>query len=77
MVYLDTTDNKYKVKLWKYDKMNKTYEEVAFEVLTDTEKMAWNEKAKKEKGYAGLGRNVFIATNQKLLSNNQNPLRMP
>jgi hypothetical protein len=77
MVYTDTTDNKKKVKLWKYDKMAKTYLEVAFEILTDDEKMAWSTKAKKEKGYTGLGRNIFIAINQKALSNNNDPLRMP
>jgi alkyl hydroperoxide reductase subunit AhpC len=77
MVYTDTTDNKQKVKLWKYDKTQKTYTEVAFEILSDTEKQAWSNKAKKEKGYSGLGRNIFIAVNQKLLSKNNDAVRMP
>jgi hypothetical protein len=75
LVYQDTTDNKMKVKLWKYDKVAKTYTEIPFEVLSDTEKEAWKNYAMKTKGYKGLARNMFIAANQKLLSNNQNPIR--
>jgi hypothetical protein len=77
MVYTDTTDNKQKVKLWKYDKTAKTYAEVPFEILTADEKTKWEDYSMKTKGYKALARNLFIAKNQKQLSNNLDAVRLP
>lgn len=77
LVYTDSNDNKKKVKLRKYDKTTKTYSEVAVEILTADEKTAWENYSMKVKGYKALARNLFIAQNQKALSNNGEPIRMP
>ncbi len=77
MVYTDT-DGKNKVKLWKYDPMSNNYEEVPFEVLSDTEKQAWEsyttQQLRKPMAFARL---TFIGMNTKRLMENQDPIRTP
>ncbi|MGC9006749.1 MAG: hypothetical protein ACP5JX_04150 [Sulfurihydrogenibium sp.] len=77
MVQTDTNTGKKYVMLWKYDKMAKKYTEVQFEILTADEKTKWEEYSMKTKGYKALARNLFIAKNQKQLSNNLEPVRLP
>ncbi len=77
MVQTDTTTGKSYVVLWKYDKIAMKYTEIQFEVLTADEKAKWEEYSLKVKGYKALSRNLFIAKNQKLLSNNEEPVRLP
>ncbi|WP_340691125.1 hypothetical protein [Hydrogenobacter thermophilus] len=65
------------VKLRKWNPTTKTYTEVSFKVLTNTEKQAWQTYASNQGKPLVFGRTYFIGENQKRLMANQDPVRMP
>ncbi|MFN6982867.1 MAG: hypothetical protein ACK4NU_13155 [Brevundimonas sp.] len=61
----------------KVKNIDGTYSEVEFPVLTASEKMTWEEEARKKKGYKSFGRMLFVSTNMKLLNSAQATKRVP
>lgn len=72
---VDDEGNKYVIL--KKKNPDGTYSDVNFTVLSDTEKMAWEQEAMKLKGYKQFGRNMFISENIKALNGGFEPKRMP
>lgn len=65
------------VVLKKYDTETQSWVDTEFNILTSTEKQAWELEGQRRKGYKAYGRLTFIGDNIRLLKQGQNPKRTP